>query len=75
MKKSRRTPLEAVEDLATERLGRGSAISVDRAGSYYVVTAWSPDGEVREVSIVGKKEVAIADLRRRLVASYLKPEA
>jgi hypothetical protein len=71
----RRTPLEIVEQLATERFGVGSAISVDRfracdGGRYYVATAWRPTGHLGVASSGHAiKDAAIRELRGVLEVS------
>lgn len=65
----KRTPLERLEDLATERLGRGAAISLDRSGVFTVATAWDARGRSRVACSRGTRQEAIAALRRLLLAA------
>ncbi len=65
----RRRPIERLEDLATERLGRGAAISLDRSGMFVIATAWDARGRSRVACSRGTRQEAIAALRRLLLAT------
>ncbi len=67
---SRRKPVEIAEDLATELLGPGAAISIDHEGQWTYARAWDAKGVcVHEVSTLGARrdEAArqLSDLLRR----------
>lgn len=63
----KRTPLEVVEDLATERFGAGAAVSVDRKAAGFVITAWAPNGiDCVSSAPHATKALAIRDIRQSL---------
>jgi hypothetical protein len=71
----RRTPLERLEELATDVLGQGAAISVTPRPGGVCVTAWDKCGDARASSgLYRTQREAIAECRRRLelpVAKHL----
>lgn len=64
----RLTPLQRLENEATERFGRGTAISVDRRPSWIVVMIWNAKG-YEILNAIGKTRDASIRVAREAVTS------
>ncbi len=64
--------LEAVEDLTTEVYGKGSAVSVDKVGSLWVIACWDKKGRMVDQTVPPlAKHDALASMKRRLTRASL----
>lgn len=71
---ARKTPLERLEELATEIHGRGTAISTDLEGTWWIARVWSAKGvELAAFKTLGTKSSAVEGLRQQLIAREVTP--
>ncbi len=64
---SRRKPVEIAEDLATELLGPGAAVSIDREGRQFHARAWNRYGQcIHHAAALASKDNAARALAEEL---------